>query len=251
MLPILVLVLFMLKDDILVSFKLIWSMILNLFHHLVEKDLDFYFREIGVGYNIELFQLIRLLSSILVSMIIFIIYKKMSFVAVLSGIMMYKLLYLYLYLKFRSKKLLIKQQLPYLLKTIIYFCYIYPVSNALQHAIDLVPNIYRDALSDLVKQIDEDPISFEPYYIFYERLYEPGDNFLMYMRVINRIALSGGGHHHELLSSIDNNVSSELNVLRRNRNMTINGTVQYLGLLPVLMVTMMLGYLLILVSQTI
>ena len=97
--------------------------------------------------------------------------------------------------------------------------------------------------------IDENPSSYQPHEWLNEQLYCPSPNFVMYLRIIYRMAQSGGSENRALLSNINQHVSDELNIIRKRKNKKINDNIQYLGLIPVIMVTVMLGYLLIKVSE--
>jgi len=141
--------------------------------------------------------------------------------------------------------------LPYCLKSVIYLCYIYPVNNALAKAINYIPDEFKEQLRVLVNEIDDNPNSYQPYQKFIDPYQGKMPALNMYMHVLFRISQSSDSETSKLLSSINQSVSDELNMVRGNKNKTINDTIQYLGLIPVVLVTFMLGYLLVIVSGNI
>lgn len=230
------------KNRIIISFK-------NFLNFILEGNIDELLANTKLIISIDLFQTIRITTVLLCVFMITIITKRASFILLIVGILIYKIFYVYLnYLSYEYRNQ-IKQQLPYFLKCIVYLCYIHPVPNALNRAVELVPDVYKDKLVVMNKMIDEDPNSFAPYEWLNDQLYSPSPNFIMYLRIIYRMSQSGGSEHQDLLSNINQNVSDELNIIRKRKNKKINDTIQYLGLIPVIMVTIMLGYLLIKVSE--
>ena len=218
---------------------------------ILENNIEELLSKTKFSVSIDLFQTIRIITVLMCAFMITAITRKVSFNLLIIGILIYKAFYAYLnylYYEYRSQ---IKQQLPYFLKCIVYLCYIYPVPNALNKAVELVPEIFKDQLVGMNRLIDANPNSFIPYEWLNDQLHYPSPNFVMYLRIIYRMAQSGGSEHQDLLANINQNVSDELNIIRKRKNKKINDTIQYLGLIPVIMVTIMLGYLLIKVSEVI
>ncbi len=230
------------KNRIIISFK-------SFLNFILEGNIDELLANTKLVISIDLFQTIRITTVLLCVFMITMITKRASFILLIVGILIYKIFYVYLNYLFYEYRNQIKQQLPYFLKCIVYLCYIHPVPNALNRAVELVPDVYKDKLVVMNKMIDENPNSFVPYEWLNDQLYSPSPNFIMYLRIIYRMSQSGGNEHQDLLSNINQNVSDELNIIRKRKNKKINDTIQYLGLIPVIMVTIMLGYLLIKVSE--
>ncbi len=232
------------------TIKKIGKLFTKLFDVLIEGDLDYLLKESTIKIDLMSFQYLRIITIVLTIIIMTLIKKRIDILTIVMMFIIYKLFYGYLHLKVYKKYKTIKEQLPYFMKCIIYLCYVYPIPNALNKAVDLVDDIYKEDLNVMVKTLDENPNSFHPYQKLNEDLRKPNPNLLMYLRIIYRLAQSGGIENDGLLSNINQNVSDELNIVRKKKNKAINDTIQYLGLIPVLMVTVMLGYLLIIVSQT-
>ncbi|MEA5027140.1 MAG: hypothetical protein VB012_05755 [Erysipelotrichaceae bacterium] len=195
--------------------------------------------------NYRQFQLIRVIGSLVVTMAL----KPSSvFIGFFIFLVIYSAFYLYLILIMDVKKKQLRMKLPYCLKSIVYLCYIYPVANALSKAIDYIPEEFVGSLQEFVYAIDQHPSSFQPYQNFIQPFAKQMPSLNMYMRILYRMAQSGGSEADHLLSSINQSISDEINLVRLQKNKNINNMIQYLGLIPVGLVTFMLGYLLIFVS---
>ena len=203
--------------------------------------------------NSDTFQLIRILVSIIICLCVWLALDKKLLVwqLIIMLIIIYKFCYLYLKMLDQKRKKHLSTLMPYCLKSIIYLCYIYPVNNALAKSINYVPDEFKDQLSTMVNEIDNNPTSFQPYQRFIDPYQGKMVTLNMYMHVLFRISQSSDNETSKLLSSINQSVSDELNMVRGNKNKTINDTIQYLGLIPVVLVTLMLGYLLVMVSGNI
>ena len=223
-----------------------------LINSIQEKSLDSLVAS-NFKIDIDTFQLVRIFVSIMISSCIWFVLNRSLLIwqIIMTLIITYKLGYLYLKLIDQKRMKYLNILIPYCLKSIIYLCYIYPVNNALAKAINYIPEEFKDQLRVLVNEIDDNPNSYQPYQKFIEpyQIRMPALN--MYMHVLFRISQSSDRETSKLLSSINQSVSDELNMVRGNKNKTINDTIQYLGLIPVVLVTLMLGYLLVMVSGNI
>ena len=116
----------------------------KIMHFILEKDIEELILITKLSISVDLFQTIRLTTVLICLFMVTMITKRVSYEILIIGVIIYKAFYVYLkylFLQYRSQ---IKQQLPYFLKCIVYLCYIYPVANSLNKAVELVPDIFKD-----------------------------------------------------------------------------------------------------------
>jgi hypothetical protein len=157
----------------------------------------------------------------------------------------YKAFYWYLRLDQNDRLNQLNRQLPYFFKTVIYLCYTNPVNNALVKSLDYVPKEFEEAMKQLIFDLDKDPNSYAPY----QRLIDDYNHRLKrldyYFKSLYQLAVTGGPETPRLLDELNQSISDDLNIVRQQKNKTINATVSYLGMIPVVFLVLVLTYVLI------
>lgn len=222
-----------------------------LYHLITEADIDeLLFRANIRNTKTRQFQVLRISISLLFGGLYVIINHTVSglTISIIMAILIYKIFYLYLRNLESNRIKKLNQELPYGIKNIVYLNYIYPVSNAIEKAITYVPDSFKDDLSLLLNEIDKDPNSYEPYSQFVRRYDGRLEQLDFYLRILYRMSMSSN-EQKKLLDNMNSSISSQINRVRAQKNTTINTTISYLGLIPVVLVTIMLGYLLVVFSN--
>jgi len=193
------------------------------------------------------YQTVRILTSLLIT-IPFILLKHHWIYPILIFLVCYKIFYIYLSMQYKQKMKIMNQELPYMMKSIIYLSYVYPIHTALYKSVDYVPDVYRQDLLQLVHDIDDNPNSYQPYDSFSKRYDYKLNSLDFYLRMLYRLSMSSKQEEHTLLNYMNRSISDNLNQTRSEKNKQVNEVIQYLGLLPVILVTIMLTYLLLKIS---
>lgn len=169
--------------------------------------------------------------------------------AIVLTVVIYKGMYFYLKIidKARIKKM--NEKLPYAIKTIAYMAYIYPVSNAIEKSIPIVPKEFEYDLKLLFNDINKDPISFKPYQNFIDRYHNRLNQLEPNLKLLYRMTQSGGSKSHKLLSMLNNSISQEVNRIRVEKNKALNAKIGWFGFIPVLALVAVLIYLLVLMTM--
>lgn len=219
---------------------------------LAEKDLETYMRKNGFKKtSVRSFQIYRALMALVVAGVLASlqtgITKKLIWgVGLLVGV--FKFFYIYLLMLDSSRIKKLNQQLPYVIKSIAYLVYSFPVVNAFQRAIEISPPEFRYDLEQLVTDIDNDPNTFEPYQNFINRYDGKLKNLDNYLKILYRMSQSATQEEAKLLSSLNATISDELSYVRTEKNNSINARISYLGLIPIAFLVVMLMYILIIIT---
>ena len=228
------------------------SNISKILSFIAEKDLEKLMIKAGLTQtSVVSYQILRVgfAFAIILIMLVFGGLNKDNLILLISiwfGI--YKLLYVFLLIKEKDRINKLNQELPYCIKAIANLCYLYPVNNAFEKAIDYVPDSFRYDIETLVKDIDEDPLTFVPYKNWIDR-YE-GKLVLLdgCLRNLYRMSSSTSKEQEKLLSNLVYEVSNEESRVRKAKNESINSTISWLGMIPVLFLAGMLIVLIVVVA---
>ena len=218
---------------------------------IAEKDLKKLMIKAGLTKtSVVSYQILRVSFASMIVLILYVfggIGKDSIFLLVGIWIAMYKLLYVFLLVKERNRINKLNQLLPYCIKAVSYHCYLYPVNNAFEKAIDYVPEVFRYDIETLVKDIDEDPLTFAPYKKWIDR-YEGKLTLLDgCLRNLYRMSSSTSKEQDKYLANLNSNLSAETRRVRKTKNDSINSTITWLGMIPVLLLAAMLIVLIVVV----
>lgn len=232
------------------------SHIYQLISSLSELDLKKWMEKAGFEKTTQFaFQTLRILISITLSLLIsYVIFfdnrEKFILCSVGSAIIIYKGLYYYLRILAKQRIAKLNQLIPYMMKNIIYLCHIYPLNNALLVSIKYVPEEFKNDMSILVREIDTtEGSTYEPYKHFIDR-YEGQLNGLdMYFSMLYRMGQSVRTNDDKLLDSLNKMIDEDVARVRLEKNDEINKTVALIGNIPVFLLTGMLIYVMILMTN--
>lgn len=224
---------------------------------IMEVDLEDWMARAGFkrwsGY---LFQIFRIVTSIVMGFavayfmvaIVKIGEDKYFLWVLLVGIIWYKLTYYWLRFEAKMNIDYLNQLVPYMMKSIIYLCHIYPLNNALLISIDYVPEAFQDDIIKLVQEIDDDP-TYQPYQNFIDRYHGELKGLDMYLSSLYRMAISSTKNDSTLLSSLNKMIDDEVNRVRIAKNKNINKRISRIGFIPVYLLGGMLIYLLVIMTD--
>ena len=228
------------------------SSVLKKFLDLIaEKDLGKLMIKAGLTKtSVVSYQILRVGLAFMVILILSVfggIGKDDIILAVGIWLAMYKLLYVFLLIKERNRINKLNQELPYCIKAVSYLCYLYPVNNAFEKSIDYVPEVFKYDIETLVKDIDEDPLTFAPYKKWIDR-YEGKLTLLDgCLRNLYRMSSSTSKEQDKHLANLNSSLSAETRRVRKAKNDSINSTITWLGMIPVLLLATMLIVLIVVV----
>ena len=222
---------------------------------LAEKDLEIYMRKNGFNKtSVRSFQVFRVIVGLVVAGFLASmqgeIIKKILW-AFATLIVVYKAFYVYLLMLDAGRISRLNKQLPYVIKSIAYLVYSFPVTNAIQRAIEISPPEFKYDLEQLTLDIDNDPTNFTPYQKFIDRYDGKLKNLDNYLKILYRMSMSATKEEAKLLSSLNATISDELSYVRQEKNNAINSRVSYLGLIPIMFLVAMLMYALIVITGAI
>ena len=232
------------------------SHIYQLLSSLSELDLKQWMQKAGFEKTTQFaFQTLRILVSItlglLISYVVFFDNRK-NFIlcSIGSAIVIYKGLYYYLRVLAKQRINKLNQLIPYMMKNIIYLCHIYPLNNALLASINYVPKEFRDDMSTLVREIDTTQGStYEPYQNFIDRYEGQLKGLDMYFSMLYRMGQAVRTNDNKLLDSLNKMIDEDVARVRLEKNEEINKTVSFIGYIPVFLLTGMLIYVMILMTD--
>lgn len=161
-----------------------------------EKRIQHFILEVVVGLAVLLFNF-TWINLILVIGILFVLYRNQ-----------------YSTLKTFYKKNLtaIDQNLPYYLKSIEILAQHYTIPVAISKSIETAPDMFKEGLTEMIKQIDSGDSSIKPYLEFANK-YPVGDSLRM-MRLLYRLSIGAQENKQEQLSVFSKSVSSLQNKAR-------------------------------------
>lgn len=227
------------------------SIIAKLLNVLAEKDLKELMIKAGLTKtSVVTYQILRIGSAFAMVLVLFVfggISRKLIITAILFAIGIYKLMYLYLVLLERNRIKRLNDELPYCMKAVAYLCYLYPVNNAFERAIEYAPDVFRYDLETLVKEIDEDPLSVTPYKNWVDRYDNKLGMLKTYLMEFYRMSTSSSKEQEKLLANINSSISNEVRRVRLNKNESINSAITWLGMIPVMLLSFMLMSLLVVI----
>lgn len=231
------------------------SMLSSFMDVITEKDLEDLLKKNGLSKtSVKMYQMLRFVFGAVFALV-FIVLSNGSLlnkivISIVIVIAVYKLLYLYLvYLDSqRIKKL--NQELPYMIKSIAYLVYTFPVANALNMAIDSAPEVFKYDLERLCIDIDNDPVSFGPYQNFINRYDNRLNNLDNYLKILYRMSKSSAVEGSKLLENLNSTISNDISVVRKQKNQSTNSAISYLGMIPVILVSLVLTVVMLIVVMS-
>ncbi len=199
------------------------------------------------------FSLLRVIFPVLLGALLWPLKRKSADLLWILGscLVFYKSFYFAMRLKERKRLKELNRMLPYDIRIILYLSYLYPVSNAFEKAPEYVHTVFTQDLKQLLRDIDADPLSFGPYQKFIDRYDGKLDQLQFYLRILYRMNHSSAGAQKRLLANLNDSLSHNIAIVRSEKNQNTNRVISYLGMIPVILVSMMLTYLLIRFSNTI
>lgn len=219
---------------------------------LAEKDLPELMIKAGLTKtSVRSYQVLRI--GVVVAMLCIVLtfnnsdVKETIIKCAVLAIASYKFLYFYLVIKERNRIAKLNQELPYCMKAISYLCYLYPVNNAFEKSIDYVPEVFKSDIEILVKDIDKDPLSFQPYQNWIDRYEDKLDNLKYNLRELYRMAESSSKEQETMLANLNESISNETRRVRLAKNNSINSSISWLGMIPVFLLGLMLMSLLVVI----
>lgn len=228
------------------------SIITRILDGLAEKDLPDLMIKAGMTKTtVKSYQMLRFGAVIAVLCVILTFdrgdLKETIIKCAILAVVIYKLLYFYLVLKEKNRIAKLNEELPYCMKAISYLCYLYPVNNAFEKAIDYVPEVFRSDIEILVKDIDNDPLSFQPYLNWINRYEDKLDNLKFNLRELYRMSESSSKEQETMLANLNASISNETRRVRLAKNNSINSAIAWLGMIPVFLLALMLMVLLVVI----
>lgn len=205
-----------------------------------EKNLD---RYVDVAFKgrikSEIFQLIRLLLAI-VSFISICFITDNYLSSIVIAIVIYMALYLYVKYLYEEKIKRINILFPYYMKNVLYFCYSYPVNNAFIKSLDYVDDEFKESVERLIKDVDVMPLSYTPYQSFIDSFDGRIKNADFYFKTFYSLSNSKTKDGINILNSLNQTISDDLNSARKQKNDVVNDTIGYIGLMPVILLVIVL-----------
>ena len=228
------------------------SIVTRLLNVLAEKDLKKLMLKAGLTKtSVTSYQILRIGSALAIALVLFVFgdhgLKEQVIICVIFAFGVYKLMYFYLVLLERNRIKKLNDDLPYCMKAVAYLCYLYPVNNAFEKAIDYVPDVFRYDLETLVKEIDKDPLSVKPYMNWVERYDNKLGMLKTYLMEFYRMSTSSSKEQEKLLANINSSISNEIRRVRLSKNNAINSAITWLGMIPVFLLGFMLMSLLVVI----
>jgi len=221
---------------------------------IAEKDLEELLKKAGLTKTSKMtYQCLRIGSSFAISLILLTLAKHdlkvCGIYCLVAAVITYKLLYFFLVYKEKERINKLNSELPYCMKTIACLCHLYPVNNAFEKAIDYVPDVFKYDIETLLKDIDEDPLSFGPYQKWVDRYDNKLNMLKTYLREFHRMSMSSSTEQEKMLANINSSISNETRRVRLNKNSSTNSLITWLGMIPVMLLGMMLMSLLVVIIE--
>ena len=215
------------------------SAFVKILDFIAEKDLDAIMMKSGINKTFSRikYQGIRILLGVLSSAVIYLIVKPSTItswiIVIIYGVGMYKLMYFILVLSYKSDISKLNRELPYLIKTIVFLCYLYPLTNALEKSIKYAPKKFKGDLEQLMEDIHDNPIDFSPYQKWIDKYDGKLKNLDLYLKMLYKMKTSAtSADQAKLLQNINAEVSADVIRARKAKNNAVNSTIKYIGLLP-------------------
>ena len=218
---VILIVLFILSYGGAFSTKKLYEDNKELFNMIKEKDYDFLVKaKYGNNVDPNLFFEKRIKQFIFaVVAAVAILLFNFSWINLILASMIVFFLYRNQYstLKAFYKKNLtaIDQNLPYYLKSIEILAQHYTIPVAISRSIETAPEMFKEGLTEMVKQIDSGDSSINPYLEFANK-YPVGDSLRM-MRLLYRLSIGAQENKQEQLSVFSKSVSSLQNKAREQK----------------------------------
>lgn len=196
----------------------------GLLTHLMEDDYEFLLSVKYPGRNLNvnaLFQA-RLRNGIVGMLAMFFVFMLMNMmtwmyiaIAVVVGVLLFKLPYINLKSFYKANLHHINTMLPYYLKSLEILVQHYTVPVALSRSIETAPEVFRPGLRRLVARIEDGDSSVQPY-IDFANEYPVRDSMRM-MRLLYRLGLGSQQNKHEQVMMFSRTVSSLQNKAREQK----------------------------------
>lgn len=217
------------------------------FDFIAESDLRVLLKKNGfIKTPFWVVQLIRLGLGVVLSIDVFVINgtNAGSFIISIAIIFaVYKLSYLYIQSLERKRVRKLNQELPYVMKTLVYQALIFPSSNAVQKTLGSVDSVFNYDLEQLLKDIDTSrPGDFTPYQNWIDRYDGKLKNLDVYLKYLFELTNVSQTEGAKTLAELNKTISEELSFARQEKNDNINFTVGYLGYLPIAALALVLTY---------
>ncbi|MBQ8891460.1 MAG: hypothetical protein IJ068_01180 [Bacilli bacterium] len=215
---IIIIVVFVLSYSGSLSTKQIYEDNKTLFGLLKEKDYDFLVKaKYGNEVNPDDYFEKRIQQFILELVVVAaVLMFNFTWINLIIGLIILVVLYRSQYSSLKSfyKKNLtaIDQNLPYYLKSIEILAQHYTIPVAISRSIETAPDMFKEGLTEMIKQIDAGDSSINPYLEF-ARKYPVGDSLRM-MRLLYRLSIGAQENKQEQLSVFSKSVSSLQNKAR-------------------------------------
>ena len=191
---------------------------------LMESDYEFYLRvrykaddldvnalfqrRVRDGFLATIFAIFALLITGYLNYIFFVI-------AVVFGIVIFKLPYIKLKGYYKSRLKTIEGLLPYYLKSLEILIQHYTVPVGISRSIETAPDIFKPGLKKLIARIDAGDSSIQPY-IDFANEYPVRDSMRM-MRLLYRLNLGSNQDKHEQIMMFSRTVSTLQNKAREQK----------------------------------
>lgn len=206
---------------------------------ITEKDLDIWLDKAGINRKSKgLFILIRIIVGVIIGVVFALLIAKenvwLFIIILLCGLFVgYKVLYLALQGLYSIRIQSLNEQLPYAITSISYLCYVYDVNTALIKSLDYIPNDFVNDIKILIKDIDDNPRSYQPYQNMIDRYENKLNDLDIYFSQIYRMSVSGVKEDAKILDNLSIKLSQEVDRVRTDKNKLINDTTALLGFIPV------------------
>lgn len=223
------------------------NLIGKFFDFIAESDLKELLQKNGfIKTPFWVIQLIRLGIGVVLSIDVFVINGINASSVIISAILVfavYKLTYLYVQNLERARIRKLNQELPYVMKTLVYQALIFPSSNAVQKTLESVDSVFSYDLHKLLEDIDASrPGDFTPYQNWIDRYDGKLKNLDVYLKYIFELTNVSHTEAAKTLAELNKTISDELSYARQQKNDSINFTIGYLGYIPIALLAIILTY---------
>ncbi len=218
---VIVIVIFALSYNGVLSTKKLYEDNKQLFALLKEKDYDFLVKaKYGADVDPDLMFEKRIKQFIMTIVIVLaILLFEFSWINLIIGALVIIVIYKNQYSSMKGyyKKHLteIDQTLPYYLKSIEILAQHYTIPVAISKSIETAPPMFKEGLTEMIRKIDNGDSSINPYIEFSEQY--PVRDSLRMMRLLYRLSIGAQENKQEQLSVFSKSVSSLQNKAREQK----------------------------------
>lgn len=217
-----------------------------------EDNIDYYFEILELKFDKDSWILRRLLMSLLIGISIsYLFYRNKPYLYLVTIVLVYKYFYFDLYSRYRKKIRTINKELPYFLKMVVNGCYYRPLLGSLITASDFVFDEFKNDVNYLINEIDENPTTYKPYEALINKYNNQIRHLDTYLKSLYRLSMTSNTQASELLETLSKMVSDDINIIRSEKNSIFNSSLSYLGLIPVIILTIAITAVLMLMMTNI